>query len=162
MTIVRHLPSPVGDLLLAGDDEILSGLYFADHRPSPRLEGSSVDPSAFANVVQQLEEWFAGERTAFQLAFELDGTPFQRRVWAALAEVPYATTVTYGDLAGAAGRPGAARAIGHAVARNPVSIIVPCHRVMGTGGALTGYAGGVSRKRLLLDHEQGVAARSPA
>ena len=106
------------------------------------------------DVVDQLHEWFAGDRTTFDLTIELDGTDFQRAVWDALQAIPYGETVTYGELAAAAGRPGAARAIGHAVARNPVSIVVPCHRVVGSSGTLTGYAGGIDRKRALLELEQ--------
>jgi methylated-DNA-[protein]-cysteine S-methyltransferase len=154
MTITRSVPSPVGELLLVGDGDAVRGLYFPDHKPAPRLGATTTDDAAFADAVRQLDEWFSGERTEFELDIQFEGTDFQRAVWAALREIPYGETVTYGELATAAGRPGAARAIGHAVARNPLSIIVPCHRVVGSSGTLTGYAGGVDRKRELLDLEQ--------
>jgi methylated-DNA-[protein]-cysteine S-methyltransferase len=155
MTITRTVPTPVGDLLFVGEDDrrTLRGVYFPGHTPAPRLGECTTDDTAFADAVQQLGEWFAGTRTTFDVDVELDGTDFQRAVWDALRAIPYGETVTYGELATAAGRPGAARAIGHAVARNPVSIIVPCHRVVGSSGTLTGYAGGVERKRTLLDLE---------
>jgi methylated-DNA-[protein]-cysteine S-methyltransferase len=118
----------------------------------------SEDPAAFASVVRQLDEYFAGARTAFDLPLAPRGTPFQRRVWEELARIPFGATVTYGELAARVGHPGAARAVGAAVARNPISIVVPCHRVVGADGTLTGYAGGVARKAYLLAHEVASAA----
>ena len=154
MTVVRSMPSPLGNLLLAGDGETLRGLYFSDHRPVPLLDAPVPDPDSFGEPVRQLEEWFSGARTAFDLELDLRGTGFQLRVWDALARVPFGCTVSYRDIAAAVGLPGAARAAGHAIARNPVSIVVPCHRVVGADGSLTGYAGGMERKRALLDHER--------
>jgi methylated-DNA-[protein]-cysteine S-methyltransferase len=109
----------------------------------------------------QLDEYFAGSRATFDLALAPAGTPFQQRVWAELARIPAGTTVTYGELARRAGRPGAARAVGAAVGRNPVSIVVPCHRVVGSDGALTGYAGGIARKAFLLALEGAPAPVTP-
>ena len=150
------IDSPVGPLRAVGDGEALHGFYFPDHCPAPRVNGAVEDAGAFRDLGEQLAAWFAGERTELDLALELRGTRFQRRIWAALAEIPFGATVTYSYLAVAVGLPGAARAVGHAVARNPVSIVVPCHRVVGAAGQLTGYAGGLDRKRHLLDHEQAV------
>ena len=148
--------SPVGPLTLVAHDGVLSGLYMTGqrHRPADDSFGPE-DPSPFGDVVVQLAEYFAGTRTAFDLPLDLIGTPFQRTVWQALAEIPYGETVTYGELAQRLGRPSAARAVGLANGRNPIGIIVPCHRVVGANGDLTGYGGGLERKRRLLDFEQG-------
>lgn len=147
--------SPVGPLTLAGEDGALSGLYLCEqrHRP-PRERFGTEDPAGFDAVAEQLAEYFAGERTTFDLPLRLHGTPFQRRVWEALCEIPYGETTSYGELAERIGRPGAARAVGLANGRNPVSIIVPCHRVVGSTGSLTGYGGGIAVKRQLLDFER--------
>lgn len=157
MTTTRSLPSPIGDLLLVADGGDLIGVYFPDHRPAPRLDAgvsasASADP-VLDEVAGQLGEWFAGGRTTFDLPMRPRGSDFQLAVWACLAEIPFGATTTYGSIAAGLGRPGAARAIGHAVARNPLSIVVPCHRVVGTSGKLTGYAGGMDRKGFLLRHE---------
>ena len=156
MKMTRFVSSPLGDLLLVGDGEKIHGIYFEEHRNSPRLDGAVENPEAFEYAVRQLGEWFAGERTTFDLDFVLEGTDFQRRVWAALTEIPFGQTVSYKFIAEAAGMPGGARAAGHAIGRNPMSIVVPCHRVVGANGKLTGYAGGMDRKRALLDHERGI------
>jgi methylated-DNA-[protein]-cysteine S-methyltransferase len=150
------MDSPVGQLTLVGTDSALSGLYMSDqrHRPAEGIFGDR-DDSLFPDVVTQLNEYFAGERTEFTVRLAPRGTQFQRTVWEALREVPYGETVTYGELAERIGRPSAARAVGHANGHNPISIIVPCHRVIGSAGALTGYGGGLPRKRFLLDHERG-------
>jgi methylated-DNA-[protein]-cysteine S-methyltransferase len=161
MTLTRTVPSPVGDLLLVGDGETLSGLYLPDHRPAPLLDAAIDAPDAFGAAVLQLGEWFAGLRTVFDLPLDLRGTEFQLEIWEALASIPYGRTATYGDVAAAVGRPKAARGAGHAIARNPVSIVIPCHRVLGSGGALTGYAGGVDRKRTLLELERHGLALMP-
>jgi methylated-DNA-[protein]-cysteine S-methyltransferase len=148
--------SPVGTVTMVGTDAGLSGLYMEDHRHRPALEPGAVrDDAAFSAVAGQLAEYFAGERRAFELPLDAGaGTPFQRRVWDALMEIPYGSTTTYGALAVRLGVPGGARAVGLANGRNPISIVVPCHRVVGAGGALTGYGGGVQRKRHLLEHER--------
>jgi methylated-DNA-[protein]-cysteine S-methyltransferase len=154
------ISSPVGPLLLVGDGEALRGVYMSGQRRSPQIGGMPSDGGGIlADAASQLDAYFAGERTRFDLALELDGSPFQTQVWGALTSIPYGRTATYGELAAQIGRAGAARAIGHANARNPISIVVPCHRVIGASGALTGYAGGVDRKHQLLQHEQAVLAK---
>jgi methylated-DNA-[protein]-cysteine S-methyltransferase len=142
--------SPVGMLTLVGGDSGLSGLLF----PGPdELDQSGRDPAAFADVTAQLDEYFAGERREFNLQLDLKGTPFQLAVWEQLRAIPYGTTVSYGELARRIDRPDRVRAVGGAVGRTPVPIIVPCHRVIGANGSLTGYGGGIPRKRALLEHE---------
>lgn len=156
-----HHPSPVGRLLLCGEGGSLTGLFMEGGRHDVRPPAGAVrDDAALAEAAGQLDAYFAGERTAFDLPVRLRGTPFQRRVWAALGEIPHGTTTTYGALAARLGRPTASRAVGLANGRNPVSIVVPCHRVIGASGALTGYGGGTANKRLLLDLE--AAGRAPA
>ncbi|MFC5143695.1 methylated-DNA--[protein]-cysteine S-methyltransferase [Streptomyces aureoversilis] len=149
------MDSPYGPLTLVATGGGLSGLYMEGqrHRPPQETFGEP-DPAPFARVREQLEEYFAGSRTAFDLPLALAGTAFQRTVWNALLEIPYGETVSYGLLAARIGRPAAARAVGLANGKNPVGIIVPCHRVVGANGALTGYGGGLPRKRRLLDFEQ--------
>jgi methylated-DNA-[protein]-cysteine S-methyltransferase len=122
------------------------------HRPLEEMFGAP-DPAPFTEVISQLEQYFAAQRTDFDVPLTLAGTPFQRSVWAALREIPYGETMSYSQLAERIGRPGAARAVGLANGRNPIGIIVPCHRVVGATGSLTGYGGGLSRKRYLLDFE---------
>jgi methylated-DNA-[protein]-cysteine S-methyltransferase len=149
--------SPVGPLTLVAADGVLAGLYMdrQRHRPSPEVFGEP-DADLFAECARQLDAYFAGRLTRFDLPLTLDGTPFQRQVWAALQDVPYGETVSYGQLAEEIGRPTAARAVGLANGRNPIAVIVPCHRVVGASGALTGYGGGLDRKRHLLAHERQV------
>ena len=155
MTTYSTHASPVGELLLVGDDEGLRGLYLPEHRRGPQVDPAwRRDDGALATTRAQLTEYFAGERTAFDLALAPAGTPFQLEVWEALRRIPYGGTRSYGELAAELGRPGSARAVGAANARNPISIVVPCHRVVGSAGALTGYAGGVEAKRALLDLER--------
>jgi methylated-DNA-[protein]-cysteine S-methyltransferase len=158
MHALRHatVASPLGPLLLVADDEDrLRGLYLPEHRRGPgRGPGSPDGGGVIAAAAEQLDEYFDGARTAFDVAVATEGSPLQERVWAALKTIPYGTTTTYGALAVELGLgPGAARAVGTANARNPVSIVVPCHRVVGASGALTGYAGGLDAKRRLLDLE---------
>lgn len=150
--------TPVGTVTLVGTADGLSGLYLEDHRHRPPLEPGAVrDDGAFAGAAEELAAYFAGELRAFGTPLAVTaGTPFQRRVWAALADIPYGEVTTYGALAARLGVPGGARAVGLANGRNPVSIVVPCHRVLGAGGALTGYGGGTERKRFLLDLEGAV------
>jgi len=149
------MDSPVGRLTLVGGGGKLAGLYMTEqrHRPAEDHFGDR-DDTLFPDVVGQLAEYFAGERTEFTVPLAPRGTPFQHLVWDALRAVPYGETVTYGELAERIGRPSAARAVGHANGHNPISIIVPCHRVVGAAGALTGYGGGLPRKRFLLAHER--------
>ncbi|HVF73984.1 MAG TPA: methylated-DNA--[protein]-cysteine S-methyltransferase [Acidimicrobiales bacterium] len=154
MTLWTRTPSPIGDLLLVGDGDVLNGLYVADHEKCAVITSEwKQDDDAFEDVRRQLGEYFAGTRRTFDLRIELHGSPFQRQVWDALLEVPYGETASYGQIARRLGRPTAARAVGAANGRNPVSIIVPCHRVIGASGTLTGYGWGTDRKAWLLDHE---------
>ena len=144
--------SPIGILTLTASGAGLTGVHFPEEPPA--LAGSRARPGLLAAARRQLDEYFAGERRAFDLPLDLDaGTDFQRSVWRAVATIPHGATVTYGELARRSGRPGHARAAGGANARNPLPVIVPCHRVVGGDGALTGYAGGLDRKRLLLELE---------
>ena len=148
------IDTPIGELTLVNTDGVLSGLYMVEHRPSPdRTSFGSRTTEGFDEARTQLDEYFAGERTRFTLPLAPAGTDFQRTVWAALAEIEYGTTCTYTAVAAAVGRPTAVRAVAAANARNPLCIVVPCHRVIGRSGKLTGYAGGLDRKRLLLDRE---------
>jgi methylated-DNA-[protein]-cysteine S-methyltransferase len=152
--------SPLGPLLLIADDaDRLRGLYLPDQMRGPAgAPGRDDSGGVIDRAHAQLDEYFAGERTVFDLELATAGSPLQERVWAALRAVPYGTTVTYGQIASELGiGPGAARAVGAATARNPLSIIVPCHRVVGASGSLTGYAGGLEAKRRLLTHEARVA-----
>lgn len=148
--------SPVGPLHLVATGGLLSGLYLAEqrHRPDASSFGSR-DDAPFGRATEQLAAYFAGELTSFDLTLHLEGTAFQRRVWAALCDIPYGETWSYGQLAAHIGSPGASRAVGLANGRNPVAIVVPCHRVVGADGTLTGYGGGLDRKRLLLELERG-------
>jgi methylated-DNA-[protein]-cysteine S-methyltransferase len=148
MTLFSEYQSPVGPLLLSGDAELLTGLGFRRGAAVP--PGWTRDEARFAVERAQLDEYFAGERTAFDLPMQLDGAQFDRRVWRELQEIPYGTTATYSEIAERIGRPGRARAVGAANGRNPIAIVVPCHRVIGAGGKLTGYGGGLDRKRELL------------
>jgi methylated-DNA-[protein]-cysteine S-methyltransferase len=151
------IESPVGPLTLVARDGALVGLYMLDqrHRPEPATFGERDDDAEpFAAATRQLGEYFAGTRTEFDLPLAPRGTPFQERVWAALREIPYGETTSYGELAERIGSPGAARAVGLANGRNPIGIVVPCHRVVGSTGALTGYGGGIETKRRLLDAER--------
>jgi len=147
--------SPVGRLTLVGEDGALVGLYMEQHRRRPGVAwfGDDVD-TGFEDVTAQLEEYFAGTRIGFDVAVHPHGTAFEQRVWQAVTRIPYGRTRSYGDLARELGDPGLAQAVGAANARNPVCIVVPCHRVVGSDGSLTGYAGGLHRKRFLLDLEQ--------
>lgn len=147
--------SPLGNLLLAATDVGLSGLYFEQHKYFNGPQGwcKDVGHHHLRIAALQLDEYFAGQRHAFDVALDLIGTPFQRAVWAALQELPFATTVSYQTIAQRIAKPDAIRAAGTAIGRNPVSIIVPCHRVLGSSGALSGYAGGLPRKQYLLTHE---------
>jgi methylated-DNA-[protein]-cysteine S-methyltransferase len=148
------IDTPLGELTLVGDGTALTGVYYPGHwtRPDRAAFGPRSD-GGFEEAERQLAEYLAGERTAFDLATSAKGDAFQRGVWALLARIPYGETTTYGELARELGDPALARAVGGAVARNPLSVIVPCHRVIGKDGTLTGYAGGLERKRFLLELE---------
>ena len=155
MTLTTTVDSPVGPITLAGERGALSGLYMQDQRHAPiERDDWKRDDDAFTDVVAQLESYFAGELTVFDVGIDVTGTPFQKRVWDALRDIPYGQTESYGELARRIGSPNAFRAVGMANGRNRVGIIVPCHRVIGAAGDLTGYAGGLDRKRQLLELER--------
>jgi methylated-DNA-[protein]-cysteine S-methyltransferase len=155
------MDSPVGELTLVADDDGLTGVYFPHHwyRPDPATFGRPAD-AGFGEVKTQLTEYFAGERQHFDLRLNARGDDFQRRVWELIGDIPYGQTATYGDLAREFGSQVLAKDVGAAVGRNPLSVIVPCHRVVGRDGRLTGYAGGLARKRFLLDLEERTAGSS--
>jgi methylated-DNA-[protein]-cysteine S-methyltransferase len=167
MTFFSALDTPIGRLLLVSRSlsdkaSTLSGIYMEDHAGAPLPDAGWVqDEARFVDARCQLAEYFAGKRTAFDLPLAADGTPFQRRVWGALLAIPFGQTITYAELARRVGVLNGSRAVGGANAKNPLSIVVPCHRVIGSDGKLTGYAGGEARKRWLLDFER-VTARSRA
>jgi methylated-DNA-[protein]-cysteine S-methyltransferase len=146
----RTINSPIGLLTLAGQGQALTNLRMVDQTYEPSRTGWSPNPHAFNDAVDQLNAYFAGELTTFELELDLRGSAFQRRVWQALLTIPFGETRSYGEIAKQIGAPGAARAVGLANGHNPIAIIVPCHRVIGAGGSLTGYGGGIDRKRLLL------------
>jgi len=149
-----NVKSPVGELLLLGNGEALTGLYMQVQGFQKRAESERRrDPAAFKDAREQLAAYFAGELKKFTLKLDATGTPFQKRVWKGLRDIPYGRTESYGQLAARIGAEGSARAVGLANGRNPLGIIVPCHRVIGANGALTGYAGGIDNKRWLLAHE---------
>ncbi|MFI1649890.1 methylated-DNA--[protein]-cysteine S-methyltransferase [Streptomyces avidinii] len=160
-TARRHtvVDSPYGPLTLVATDGVLSGLYMTGqrHRPAEESFGERVtaEEAPFPEVVRQLAAYFAGERTGFDLPLCLEGTDFQRSVWDQLVRIPYGETWSYGELAARLGKPNASRAVGLANGKNPVGIIVPCHRVIGASGGMTGYGGGVDRKVRLLAFEAG-------
>jgi methylated-DNA-[protein]-cysteine S-methyltransferase len=155
--------SPIGDLLLTSDGEALTGLHMCERRGKPTsapATGSRRDDSAFRSIREQLAAYFRGELLEFEIPLRMFGTPFQRQVWAGLQAIPYGLTVSYAELAQKIGRPGASRAVGSANGRNPIAIIVPCHRVIAADGTLGGYGGGLDRKEWLLELE--AAARKSA
>jgi methylated-DNA-[protein]-cysteine S-methyltransferase len=152
------VPSPIGPLTLVGDDAGLHGVYFEGARAGALSETCVLDSRPLREAIRQLEEYFAGRRTAFDLSLSPHGTAFQRRVWNALAEIPFGDTWSYAAVAQRIGAPTAARAVGAANGKNPLPIVVPCHRVIGADGSLTGYGGGLERKRQLLALEAEVAA----
>jgi methylated-DNA-[protein]-cysteine S-methyltransferase len=157
-TLYTTIASPIGELLLVGDGSSLSGLYMQDGRKPKRIDRGWTESAApFAEARSQLDEYFAGERTTFDVQLAPAGAPFELEVWRALQSIPYGETVSYGEIARRVGQPAAARAVGTANGRNPIAVIVPCHRVIGADGSLTGYGGGLERKRLLLELEQGQA-----
>ena len=169
----RHtiLPTSIGALTLVASADALTGVYFPGHWYKPNVQsfGSRIAASAdpmLAVAADQIQEYLAGERVAFDVRTATQGDAFQERVWSALREIPYGETMTYGELAKTLGGGALAHEVGQAVGRNPLSIVVPCHRVVGKGGKLTGYAGGLERKRTLLElearHGRSQARREPA
>jgi methylated-DNA-[protein]-cysteine S-methyltransferase len=159
------IDSPIGPLTLVADNGKLSGLYMEvrGHEPEPAAlgrPGTIDDDEVLTAAARQLGAYFAGELTAFELPLSLEGSGFQRTVWDGLQVIPYGETISYGELARRIGQPSASRAVGLANGRNPVSIVVPCHRVVGSDGSLTGYGGGLDRKRFLLALEQRVSGQT--
>jgi len=163
ISYIEH-PSPVGILLIAATDIGISGIYFEEHKHFKGKDGwqqpvaSSPADKHLKATARQLDEYFAGERTEFDVPLDLSGTEFQRGVWDALNRIPFGASVTYAQHAQKLGNPKALRAVGSAIGKNPVSIIVPCHRVIGSSGEVTGYAGGLERKRFLRTLE-GIAVK---
>ncbi|MEU1513489.1 methylated-DNA--[protein]-cysteine S-methyltransferase [Streptomyces sp. NPDC005811] len=152
------IDSPYGPLTLVADDGVLCGLYMTGQRHRPPEESFGPrDDTLFGAAEEQLEAYFEGGLKEFTLQLRMAGTPFQREVWDQLRGIPYGETRSYGELAEALGNPGASRAVGLANGKNPIGIIVPCHRVVGANGGLTGYGGGLDRKQRLLDFESGTA-----
>lgn len=159
MRYYTTFPSPVGELLAGADpDGRITGLHFLDGHRLPAREGWVRDEQPLAPLREQLDEYFAGERSEFELELAPRGSAFQLAVWRALRAIPYGQTASYGEIAAAVGQPGAARAVGGANNRNPIAIVVPCHRVIGANGTLTGYGGGLPRKQRLLALESGAPA----
>jgi len=153
-TYFDTMPSPIGRLLLTATEQGLSGVFMEDHKGGPEPAPDWVhDPARLEAAKSQLRRYFEGTLRDFDLRLDLNGTRFQVEVWNALRRIPFGATASYRDLAADIGRPNAVRAVGAANGRNPVSIIVPCHRVIGADGSLTGYGGGLDRKRFLLEHE---------
>ena len=165
MTYYTLVPSPIDPLLLTSDGRAITGVHMdGPHGVPPDDAGwrRADDLPVLSEARRQLEEYFAGRRQAFDLPLALAGTPFQQRVWAALAQIPYGATLSYGELARNVQCPGGARAVGLANGRNPVAIVIPCHRVIGADGRLTGFGGGLDRKAALLQLEAGVLAGTRA
>jgi methylated-DNA-[protein]-cysteine S-methyltransferase len=151
----RTVETAIGELTLVASDDGLRALLWPGRRPPDEAVGTPRS-ALLDEASRQLDEYFAGTRTVFELPLDLVGTRFQRKAWLALAEIPYGETVSYAEQARRVGRPHAIRAIGHANGRNPVPIVLPCHRVLGSDGSLTGFGGGLEVKRALLDHEAGL------
>jgi methylated-DNA-[protein]-cysteine S-methyltransferase len=152
------VPSPIGSLLLVSDGEALTAVEMEPHRPEV-AGGARPDTGPLRAAIEQLEQYFAGDRTDFDLPLRPHGTEFQQRVWQGLLAIPYGHTTSYGALATDLGNPTASRAVGLANGRNPIAVIIPCHRVIGADGSLTGYGGGLDRKRWLLSHEVGILSK---
>jgi methylated-DNA-[protein]-cysteine S-methyltransferase len=157
ITYYTEIHSPIGQLLLVGDKHGLQQLHMSPYSIEPEWQNAR---EPFAEAIEQLDQYFAGERADFDLTLDMCGTDFQKSVWNALLTIPYGETRSYGEIARQIGRPDRARAVGAANGSNPIAVIVPCHRVIGADGSLTGYGGGLDRKRWLLDHEAGVESLS--
>ncbi|MGI9491003.1 MAG: methylated-DNA--[protein]-cysteine S-methyltransferase [Geminicoccaceae bacterium] len=155
-----YLESPIGPLMVAGDEASLHGISFSTgrHQLEPRKEWRR-DDQLFKDAFEQLKAYFRGELTDFNLSLEFEGTAFQKTVWQALIDIPFGETVSYGALAETIGQPKASRAVGAANGANPLPIVAPCHRVIGANCSLTGFGGGLETKRFLLDHERRIAGR---
>lgn len=154
MTRFRIIDSPIGPLTLAGEGGVLTHLRMVDQTYEPDRADWELDDRAFPEAVEQLGEYFAGERREFDLELTMQGTEFQQKVWNALRSIPYGETRSYGQIAEQIGSPNASRAVGLANGHNPIAVIVPCHRVIGANGSLTGFGGGLERKSRLLELER--------
>ena len=153
-TLTSTIDSPIGPLTMIARDGVLTNLSMLEHRHTPPPPDDALtDDAWFKDVTAQLDAYFAGELRDFELEMDLRGTAFQQRVWSQLSLIPYGETISYGELATRIGNANASRAVGLANGRNPISIVVPCHRVIGADGSLTGYGGGLERKTWLLEHE---------
>jgi len=162
MTCYSIIKSPIGNLMLVADGSELTGLYFVgcDHVPAATNNWTAnTRHPVLQQTAKQLQEYFAGKRKKFSIAVRLAGTEFQRKIWREIALIPFGETVSYSDLAKRAGAPEAIRAAGTSTGRNPVSIVIPCHRVVGKNGGMGGFAGGLERKRRLLELEKSAASR---
>ena len=154
MPSTTTIETPVGPITLLSEEGAISGLYMHDQRYAPEQDETwMADRAVFGQVIEELEAYFDRELTTFTVPLRPKGTPFQQEVWRQLRKIPYGETISYGELANRVARPGAARAVGSANGHNPIGIIVPCHRVIGANGSMTGYAGGLDRKTWLLRHE---------
>jgi methylated-DNA-[protein]-cysteine S-methyltransferase len=154
-----RIPSPIGPLLVLSDGAALTGLYMDPHKYGPSLDPTWIEDEArLRGAREQLDAYFAGRLARFDVPLAPRGTEFQKAVWHELTTIPFGSTTTYREIAKAIGRPEAVRAVGAANGRNPISIIVPCHRVVGSDGSLVGYAGGIALKRRLLDLERSASA----
>jgi methylated-DNA-[protein]-cysteine S-methyltransferase len=162
VTAQLHHRSPLGTILLVRTEAGLAGAWFESQKWHPDGFDAPEQPDdpLLKLAAQQIDEYFAGQRSCFELPLDLHGTPFQQSVWRALCGIEAGITQSYGELARQVGVPQAVRAVGAAVGRNPISVIVPCHRVIGSSGSLTGYAGGIERKKALLSLEGALGARS--
>ena len=156
---VRRVSSPVGDIVVTANDEGVTSLEFDEDTNIESRSGSAKATTIVERAAEQLQQYFAGERRDFDLPLAPKGTDFQRAVWAALSRIPYGTTISYKEQATWVGNPKATRAVGSANGRNPIAIVVPCHRVIGSDGRPTGYASGIDRKLWLLEHERAVLGR---
>jgi methylated-DNA-[protein]-cysteine S-methyltransferase len=158
-TYYTYFDSRIDPILLTSDGEALTGLYMVEHKHGPDVTADWMrddEAAPFAEAKRQLSEYLDGVRAEFDLPLAPQGTEFQRRVWEELRRIPYGETISYGELARRIGQPGSARAVGLANGRNPISIVVPCHRVIGASGKLVGYGGGLPRKQALLAHEAAI------
>jgi methylated-DNA-[protein]-cysteine S-methyltransferase len=156
MIYFTSIDSPIGPLLLTSDGAALTGLHMSDSSHPPRRDADWIESprhAPFGEARRQLGEYFAGARREFDLPLAAQGTPFQRKVWQALRQIRYGETQSYGEVAARIRNPAASRAVGLANGRNPIAVVVPCHRVIGANGSLTGFGGGLARKRWLLEHE---------
>lgn len=158
--VYKNVKTPVGTLKLIGSDKGLAAILWEDDKPARVRAQNPVEDNnhpVLTEAEKQLKEYFDGKRTSFALDLDFDGTPFQKKVWQALLKIPFGQTRSYGDIARSIGNEKAVRAVGAANGKNPISIIAPCHRVIGTNGKLTGFAGGLKVKEFLLDHERNAA-----